>query len=474
MPNFITCDELNSLLPAEPEVTTLLKEIGDDLAQGNRKIVVLDDDPTGTQTVYDVNVLTTWAESDLKSAILAPESLFYVLTNSRALPEAEAIGLAETLCDHLEKIQKSIGIRLDVISRSDSTLRGHYPAELLPLTGLVKPDGHLIVPAFPEGGRITVRGIHYVLMGDAYVPVTATDFSRDPTFGYTHAHLSEWVEEKSAGAWKGKDVLHITIDHLRVGGPNKVRDVLLKASDNQPIISDAVTYADLTVLSAGLARAENLGKRFLARTGASFVRVRAGLSKKPLLTRTDLGISSSRGGLVLVGSYVDLTALQLNAAVRLEGVEARELSVLDLLEHRDPSREAIDIARWVDSVTVSGRTALVYTSRDLVTAQADKTHVQIAALVSSALSAIPKSLIQEPAWVIAKGGITSSDIATKGLGVRKAFVLGQVAPGVPAWKLGQESRFPGMPYIVFPGNVGTADTLAELITLFSSAGHTPL
>lgn len=469
MSESITRTELDSLLPAEPEVTAFLQEIRDDLAQGERKIVVLDDDPTGTQTVHDVDVLTTWAEDDLKNAVLAPGSLFYVLTNSRALPESEAINLAETLRDHLEQVQNITGTRLDVISRSDSTLRGHYPAELLPLASFAEPDGHLIVPAFPEGGRITVRGLHYVLTDDTYIPVTETDFSRDPTFGYSHAHLAAWVEEKTAGAWKREDVLHVSIDHLRTGGPNEVRDVLVKARGNQPIISDAVTYADLTLLATGLARAEKLGKRFLARTGASFVRVRGGLSNKPLLTRTDLGGSSIRGGLVLVGSYVDLTALQLTPALKLEGVDARELSVLNLLAHGDPSREAADFASWVDGVTASGRTALVYTSRDLVTEQAGRTHIQIAALVSSALSGITQSLTQTPAWIIAKGGITSSDIATKGLGVRRARVLGQVSPGIPAWQLGEESSFPGVPYIVFPGNVGTTETLAELITLLSAA-----
>lgn len=463
----LTRAALMARLPPEPDVTGLAAELRH--AASRRKLVVLDDDPTGTQTVHGVDVLTTWTEADLTAAVLGSEPLFYVLTNSRALRETEAVDLAGTLSERLARVQEVTGRRLDILSRSDSTLRGHYPAELSPLADFVKPDGHLIVPAFPEGGRVTVDGVHYVLTGDTYRPVTDTDFARDPTFGYRHAYLPAWVEEKTKHAWRREEVLHVSLDTLRNGGPDAAQTVLMQAERNRPVVADAVSYADLSVLAAGLARAERAGKRFLTRSAASFVRVRGGLEAKPLLTRTDLGVKSG-GGLVLVGSYVDLSARQLTAALELESVDARELSVQTLLERGNPEREAAAAARWADGVMATGRTALVYTSRDLVAEQSGKSHVQIAALVSAALSSIPQFLTQTPAWLIAKGGITSSDVATHGLGVRKARVLGQVTAGVPTWQLGAETRFPGMPYLVFPGNVGRDDTLAEIITLLGGEG----
>jgi uncharacterized protein YgbK (DUF1537 family) len=76
--------------------------------------------------------------------------------------------------------------------------------------------------------------------------------------------------------------------------------------------------------------------------------------------------------------------------------------------------------------------------------------------------AIVRQLERRPRYLLAKGGITSSDIATRGLGIRRALVLGQILPGVPVWQSGPESRFPGMPYIVFPGNVGGVEALAEV------------
>ena len=73
------------------------------------------------------------------------------------------------------------------------------------------------------------------------------------------------------------------------------------------------------------------------------------------------------------------------------------------------------------------------------------------------------SLAVRPRFLVAKGGITSSDIGVHALQVRRATVLGQALPGVPVWKLGAESRYPGMSYVVFPGNVGDEDGLRSLV-----------
>ena len=69
----------------------------------------------------------------------------------------------------------------------------------------------------------------------------------------------------------------------------------------------------------------------------------------------------------------------------------------------------------------------------------------------------------KPAYIIAKGGITSSDVGTKALKVKKALVMGQIQKGIPVWLTGEESKFPGMPYIIFPGNVGDKDTLRLIV-----------
>ncbi len=87
--------------------------------------------------------------------------------------------------------------------------------------------------------------------------------------------------------------------------------------------------------------------------------------------------------------------------------------------------------------------------------------LEIGRQVSTALIEIVAGLTARPGYLIAKGGITSHDLAMHALGGRRIEVLGQLLPGVPLWRLGQESRRPGLLYVVFPGNVGGPAAMRE-------------
>jgi uncharacterized protein YgbK (DUF1537 family) len=454
-------------LPSEPDVSALWAEIRAAVVDPRRRVVVLDDDPTGAQTMHAIDVLTTWEVEALAAALASPDPLFYVLTNSRSLPRQEAVDLAAGIAANLAQAMDQTGVQAAVISRSDSTLRGHYPWELEPLArlfGADGPDGVLIVPAFPEGGRITVDGVHYVAEGTRVLPAAQSAFAHDPSFGYSHSWLPAWVEEKTAGRWPAAAVLQVPLALLRQGDADAVCALLLGARRGQPVVVDAASYSDLIVLVAALLRAERQARRFLCRTAASFVRVRGGREEQPLLQRSDLLPSGPAAGLILVGSYVPRTTEQLAKALALPEVAAHELSVPALLgDERAPTlQHARD---WLNEILAAGRSALIFTSRTLIDTHAGHDHLAISKAVSTALTSLVAQLAVRPAWLIAKGGITSSDVATEGLGVRRARVLGQVATGIAVWRLGDESRFPGLPYIVFPGNVGAPETLASLIAM---------
>jgi uncharacterized protein YgbK (DUF1537 family) len=433
-------------LPPEPNVESLVSEIRRSLEDPAGRLLVLDDDPTGVQTMQNIEILTAWEPELIDRTLREQSRLLYVLTNSRALDEAGAVKLTASVVAVLRSAAEKNRIRFFPISRSDSTLRGHYPAELGPFTELLPepPDGHLIVPAYPEGGRIVLDGCHFVYdhSKSRYVPVTETDFSKDPTFGFSHYRLAEWVEEKSKGAWKASQVLAIPLKMLRQGGPDEVAALLRKAQNNVPIVVDTVTDADLVVLSAGLLRAEASGKRFLCRTAAPFVRSRLGELPAAVL---DPEVIGSGPGLVLVGSYVQRTSEQLAAARALPNVDSIELLVDRLFESADADRHLAQVIEAIESTLAAHRT------------------VRISATISDALSGIPTRLSRQPSWLVAKGGITSNDVLTKGLKAKRARVLGQVASGVSALRLGAESAYPGLTFIVFPGNVGGPSTLAELI-----------
>jgi uncharacterized protein YgbK (DUF1537 family) len=466
-------------LASQPSTRTVegaLEEIQRRVVESGRSVVVLDDDPTGVQSVHGVPVLTTWAVEDLRWALEQTSPTFYILTNSRSFPEQEAVALNREIVRNLLEAAGS-GTDFDVVSRSDSTLRGHYPAETDALAEVLEegergPDGLIICPAFFEAGRITVDDVHWVRQDGELIPAGQTEFASDHSFGYRSSDLKAWVEEKTGGRLKAQEVLSAGLADLREGGPERVASILKEASGGRPVVVNAATYADLEVFVLGLLAAETEGKRFLYRTGPSFVRARGGITEPKILGPEDLYRKRPKEGhgLVLVGSYVPTTTRQLEAALALDGVRSVEMSVPRLLE---PGSREDELGRVVEEVngSLASSEVVVYTSRELVTASAGEsaglTNFEIGAAVSGALVEAMRRVDRSLplSFVVAKGGITSSDIATKGLKVRRAEVAGPLLPPgiVPVWILPEENDFPGLPYVIFPGNVGGPDSLARAI-----------
>ena len=442
----------------------LQKEIKEKVEASKTKIVVLDDDPTGTQTVHDISVYTKWSVEVLKEAFQDDSSLFYILTNSRSLVEEDARALAKEIGINLRLASDATNQAFAVVSRSDSTLRGHYPAEVdALLEGLEQEvDAHIIVPAFFEAGRETIDDVHYIHQDDTYTPVNETPFAQDAVFGYKNANLKKWVEEKTAERISEDEVLSISLEDLREGGAEKVAKKLLESS-HKAVIVNAENYDDVYCFSLGLIEAEAKGKRYIYRTAASFVVTRAGLKKRNLLRPEELNLSAGRGALVLVGSYVPLSTLQLNHLLDNIDITGIELNVNDLLEEDKASSLIQTTINDVNDLLSRGKNVVVYTSRELIKTRGEVKNLSIGAKVSQSLVDILRGLTARPRYIIAKGGITSSDLATKGLGVKKALVKGQVLAGIPVWQLGDEAKFPQLDYVVFPGNVGTEDALSNLV-----------
>lgn len=437
---------------------------------GNRKIIVLDDDPTGVQTVHDIDVLTEWDKALLREAFNNPETVFYILTNTRGVEASEAERINREIARHVQEVADETGQGFVFVSRSDSTLRGYYPLEIdvlsleiHRLTGKAY-DGHLLVPAFFEGGRVTYRNTHYLLEGDTLIPVHQTEFAQDKVFGYEHGDLTEWVAEKTEGRIQPENCTVITLEQLRQG-PAAVEEILLRVEGNVPVIINCMSYEDLDVLSLALLQAEKQGKRFIFRTGASFVKSYGGIGHQDYLPRERLTAKGqeSRGGLVVVGSYVQKTTRQLVQLLSGTDIFPLEMEVGQILQPRERAGELNRLISEVNQRLALGQNVAVYSSRKLVASDNKAENMKISQAVSAALVELVRSLQVIPKFIIAKGGITASDVATKGLNIRKARVLGQVSAGVPVWLTGEEAKFSGVPYIVFPGNVGDDRTLLETV-----------
>ncbi len=439
-------------------------EIRQMLQQLDTKVVVVDDDPTGTQTVHGVPVLTEWPVDCLLAELKNNLPAFYILTNSRSMTRSEACSLSRQVAGNLSRAASLSGRKFVVVSRSDSTLRGHFPSEVEALIeGLDrKPEAVLLIPFFGEGGRFTRGDVHYVAEGDRMIPAGQTEFAKDPTFGYRASDLREWVEEKTDRRVPMDSVESISLDEIRLGGPDTIVRRLKALKRGAVCVVNCVAGNDLEVFTLGLLKAELAGKHFLCRTAASFVAVRSGIGCRPLLTQEQVSLGEN-GGLIVVGSYVSRTTAQLHALLREAEVEGLELNVPALLESGRRDVEISRVALHASRQIADGKDVVIFTSRKLVVAQSAEESLTTGQSISAALVDVVRSMDIRPRYLLAKGGITSSDLASRALNVKRAMVLGQVLPGVPVWELGPESRYPGLPYVAFPGNVGDAESVARIV-----------
>ncbi|VDG77219.1 type III effector Hrp-dependent outer protein [Actinobaculum suis] len=444
-------------------------------------LIVLDDDPTGTQSVADLPVLTSWNVSDLEWGLQTGKPAVYVMTNSRSLSPEDAERVNREVATAAYAAARKLGdIPISFVSRSDSTMRGHFPLEPDVLADCIKAetgrevDGVVIVPAFADAGRITVKGTHYAgSLADGFVPVGETEFAKDATFGYQASYLPAWVEEKTAGRVPASQVLLIDLKTLRTGTAG-VADILRQASGRQPIVCDVTCEDDLRLLALALATVEGEGKSFLYRVGPPFVRARIGQETRAPLTAAEiqearLGTDFATGGLIVVGSHVALTTRQLDNLREAQAPTEYEIDVAKVL---DPQTREAHLAQIVEAVAadLAQENVVVRTSRTLVTGADGAASLDISRQVSSAVVAVVQGVLarRRPRFVIAKGGITSSDVASKGLGIRYATVLGPMLPGiVSAWR-GENEPARGIPYIVFAGNVGDETSLTQVVEKLSA------
>jgi uncharacterized protein YgbK (DUF1537 family) len=324
-------------------------------------------------------------------------------------------------------------------------------------------DGVVIVPAYPEAGRITVDSVHWMATPRGMLPVARGEFARDASFGYRNSELRAWVEEKTGGRIRAADVVAITCTELRTGGAHRVSELLGSLRDGRPAVVDAVQEADLRVAALGALRAETAGARLIYRVGPSFVRARAGQVQRGPLSGTEIPGPPGHG-LVVVGSHVGLTSRQLGPLRGLAGLAEFELEVPTLLDPATRARHVTDVASAA-AEAMADADVVIRTSRTVVTGCDEHTSLSIAREVSSALveTVTATARTRRPAWVVAKGGITSSDIATQALGIRRAIVRGTLLPGIVSlWEIAC-GPFQGTPYVVFAGNVGDDDSLRAVV-----------
>ncbi len=426
------------------------------------KIIVLDDDPTGSQTVHSCLLLTQWDVETLKLGLTDAAPIFFILTNTRALTPSEAANITREVCRNLKIALAEVGMTdFLVVSRSDSTLRGHYPIETdIIAAELGGFDAHFLMPAFFEGGRITRDSTHYLLVNGVETPVHQTEFAQDSVFGYRYSYLPDYVTEKTQGKIPADRVIRFLLEEVRTGSLKR----LLQLENNRCCVVDGEQQSDFDRFAEDLIAATNLDKKFLLRSGASILTSLANLGTQPIpATEMFKYVRDGKPGAIIIGSHVKKTTEQLTELLKADRIEGVEIDVTQLLDN-DPARRTellLSTIDRIDRIHQAGNTPAIYTSRQELSFNKIQTRLKFGEDVSALLMDIIRALPDDIGFLISKGGITSNDTLSKALALPTARLLGQIVPGCSTIVTpSTHPQFPNLPVVLFPGNVGDEHALA--------------
>jgi uncharacterized protein YgbK (DUF1537 family) len=472
------------------------------------KIVVFDDDPTGSQTLHSCPLLLRWDGASLRAGLAHPSPFLFLLANTRALDPAAAAARVRQICRALKpalaaaRAEGLIG-RWLLVSRGDSTLRSHFPLEAeviaAEMGGPHGFDAALLVPAFLPGGRTTRGGVHR-LHGQ---PVHTTAFARDRLLGYRHSYLPAWVEEKSGGRIPAAAVERLSLAELDAAaadlesadapagaGWDALCRRLAALEGGRWLAVDAERPRQLAALGAAVreltaaAAAVRWGRprRFLFQSAASLLNALAPIGEQPLdppalagLRRRDAG-GVPLPGVVLVGSHVPLATAQLEALLSAPGCGGIELAVAKVarvLEGPAP-RELLDSLEraWLERLAAelaAGRTPVLFTSRQELLCRSAGERRRLGLELAALMARLAAALAPRLGYLISKGGITSHTLLADGLGAAWVELRGQLLPGLSLVQVPAT----GLPVLTFPGNLGEPGTLRQAWTLMEQPGEGP-
>ena len=473
------------------------------------KVVVFDDDPTGSQTVHGCPLLLTSDTLSLHQGLAHASPLLFVLANTRALEPAAARARVRSICRNLAAALTQIAAQdqalaarltpLVLVSRGDSTLRGHFPLELevieaalpqLPAPWDQPVDARFLVPAFLPGGRTTVGGVH-LLHGE---PVHTSAFAQDRLFGYDTSDLAAYITAKSAGRVCTASVERLSL-HALEGDPQALESHLAALAVGTWVVVDAEQPRHLQALAAAVralmapsaARRWGRPRRFLFQSAASLLNALVELGEPPLagaalaaLRRTGPA-GQPLPALVLVGSHVPLADAQL--AHLLETVPDCALVEIDVAKlarvlegpaapELIASLEAAWLAR-LRALLVAGLTPVLASSRGEVSCASTAERRRLGLALAALMARLTAAVAPELGVVISKGGITSHTLLETGLGCRAVALQGQLLPGLSLVLTGPEALVPALAVLTFPGNLGEAPTLAQALLMLRESPAPP-
>lgn len=414
--------------------------------------ILLDDDPTGSQLSHDVAVLLDEGCGGLAAALSEAPGAVHIITNTRAMSPAAAYERTRSAAERARQVAP--GSRL--VLRGDSTLRGHLLEEYDAVRDVAYPGEDpalLLVPAMPSEGRVTLGGVHYCTEAGLRVPVSSTAYARDGLFSFDSSRLLDYAEQRSAGRFPASKGVEVRLADLLDGGADVIASALATAAGNGPAVVsvDSVTMDHLQFVLDGIEAAEAQGVSLVTRCSPALASLLAGGTDPAVGAPT-----AEAGVLVVVGSYVANTTAQLERLVQRTGTQPIEVDVGVLsLEGIRADAEVHRAATAAGALLSTEGLAVLATPRYR---SEDLNDLDSGAQIARSLARIAGRVDPRPSVVITKGGITSAVTLQHGFGVSRARVEGAITTGVSLWDAGTERPA----FVVFPGNVGDGDTLADV------------
>ncbi len=441
-----------------------------------KKIIVFDDDPTGSQTVHNCPLLLNFDKEVLLKGIRSSSKLLFLLTNTRAMLPTLAEETIRGICKSLIKVLVNQDLRLEdicFISRGDSTLRGHGVLEPDVLHQELGPfDATFHVPAFFEGGRTTVDGIH-LLDG---LPVHKSIYSKDKIYSYSTSHLPSWIEEKSKGLIKANTIAHISLEQLNKASSSQIGmksliDYLLSFSENKTVVVDAQFPDQLKSLAVAVKSLQS-SKRFLFRSSASFINALSGISYHSKNSKyfSSLRIKGNstlpKPGIVLVGSHIELADQQLRTLLKhsnCEGVELPVNKIAKILEESSPDVFLPQLEKsflhQIKNTLSKKKTPVLYTSRGELHFSSLYQRIDFGISLAKIMARLTANVLNDLGYIISKGGITTNILLSYGLKLNSVNLKGQILPGLSVVLPYEEEKVGPIPILTFPGNLGDHQTL---------------
>ena len=444
------------------------------------KFVVIDDDPTGSQTVQDCLLLLKWDCSTLVKGFESKSNLFFILANTRSLSENDAKLTIEEICKNLKTVIASQAYEEEIIfiSRGDSTLRGHNFLEPTALNNYLGPfDATFHIPAFIEGKRLTINGSHFV----DKTPISQTIFARDKIFGYETSNVKNLLFQQSKSQINFEDIQNLLLSDIEILN-NEENNIVFKRlknlKNNTHVIVDVENYSQLKKFAL-IIKKFTKQKKFLFRTAASFI---SSISEKKSNPKDEIFFSNFRiknkanrflPGLVIIGSYVELSTLQLAALLKISTCEPIELDVFEFfrINTSEYNQEQSNLFKnkFLREIRFSfeqGKTPVLFTSRKFMSLDYSE-QFNFYNSLSCFIAELVADLKYEIGYLISKGGITTNMILSNGLNADYVYLEGQILTGISVvtYNLKNDEK---LPIVTHPGNIGTKDSLVNIWKVFEN------